>query len=491
MTCRSICLSIASFFFLSVGTLGAEYPAFTFPQLASGQGISCEIVLTNPGSEVIHGTVYFLDSSGGPLEIPLGSTPVSQWEFTLPAGGSVRATSGSTGSLAVGYAEVKLDRLGSHVSGMVVYRLGEHEISVPAASLVTEGHIFVDQGPGLDAGLAVANSSSETLHLRLLLLDSAGQQLASDDLEVGPLGKFANLVPELLDGSPSQFTGTLHLVGDRGFTMIGLRQRQSGALSTLSSSDRAFEGSVPLRFIASTDDGMMHVTADGRVTKVMNPHNYGLDVYESRVYVGSGPSVTVYDSAYRAIRTIGVEDGVHFLRLKVLPGERIALIDNDDDEINIIDFDGHVLASVPMPPSPDNLQNIYPSVIGGDLIVSETGEKQLFLVDLRTYEGSIFRDFSSEISRPLGPLAYADGFYYLADWLDRLYRFTEDGQPTLFATLPDSGIGGIEIVNGTAYLVTRTSGQVCAVDLQSGATQVIATGLNRPKAFSFAPGTIR
>lgn len=174
-----------------------------------GKGLSCEIVLTNPDSEAIHGTVYFLDSSGEPLDIPLGSTAVNQWEVALPARGSVRATSASTGSLAVGHAEVKVDRLGSHASGMVVYRLGDHEMSVPAANLVTEGHVFVDQGPGLDSGLAVANSSGETLHLRLLLLDSAGNQLASDDMEVGALEKFANLVPELLDGLPSQYTGTL------------------------------------------------------------------------------------------------------------------------------------------------------------------------------------------------------------------------------------------------------------------------------------------
>ena len=486
MTCRSTCLSIASFFFLSVGALGAEYPAFTFPQLASGQGLSCEIVLTNPGSEVIHGTVYFLDSSGDPLEIQLGSTPVSQWEFTLPAGGSVRAMSGSTGSLAVGYAEVKLDRLGSHVSGMVVYRLGEHEISVPAASLVTEGHIFVDQGAGLDSGLAVANSSSETLHLRLLLLDSAGHQLASDDLEVGPLGKFANLVPELLDGLPSQFTGTLHLVGDRGFTMIGLRQRQSGALSTLSCSDRALEGSVPVRVIVSSSDGLMNINGDGQVTKATQQSSRALDVYDSRVFIGSGPAVTVYDSAYRPIRQIELEESFGYLTLKVLPGDRIALVNNNTDEIRIIDFEGRSLATIPMPAEPD-LQSCYQVVIGGDLFISETGSLQLFFVDLRTYEGRIFRDLSSELSGNLGPLSYADGFYYLVDGGERIYRFTETGPPALVATV-SGNISGMQVVNGIAYVSTLQGGSVLAIDLESGTSQVVAAGLDRPRSLVLAPG---
>ena len=490
MTCRSLCLSIASFFFLSVGTLGAEYPAFTFPQLASGQGLTCEIVLTNPGSQIVHGTVYFFDSSGEPLSVPLGESSVDSWEFTLPAGGSVTTTTGSAETLAVGYAEVKVDRLDSRVAGSLVYRLGDHELSVPGGSLVTQGHIFVDQGPEGDTGVAVANSSDEVLHLRLLALDSAGNPLASKEREVPAREKFAELVYQVLDGLPAEFTGSLHLVGDRGFTMIGLRQRTSGALSTLSCSSRALESSVPLRFIASTDQGMMHVTADGQVTKVMDRHAYALDVYDSNVYVGRGTKVEVYDSAYRLIRTIEVDEGIWFLRLKILPGERMALIDNEADEINIVDFKGQLLASVAMPPN-GKLQNIYPAVIGGDLIVSETGNGQLFLVDLRTYEGKILRDFSSEAAGNLGPLAYADGFYYLSVGGERIYRFAENGPAALVATLSEHNITGMKIVDGVAYVVTNSGGSLLAVDLQSGETQSLATGLNQPKALSFAPGTAR
>ncbi len=57
------------------------------------------------------------------------------------------------------------------------------------------------------------------------------------------------------------------------------------------------------------------------------------DVYDLKVFIGLGSVVEVYDSAYRPIREIELEESFGYLTLKVLPGDRIALVNNNTDEI--------------------------------------------------------------------------------------------------------------------------------------------------------------
>lgn len=463
-----------------------DFSIATFPQLISGGGVSCEIVLTNPGAEPLEGTVYFLDDEGKELQIALEGSTVTSWSFVVSAGGAVRTATDATGDLAVGYAEVKVNRFDSLLAGMLSYRLGEYEVSVPATNLVTEGHVYIERSPDARSGVAITNSSAAPLDLSLIALAASGDQMAVGEIAVPALGKISQFVDEMLDGLPAQFSGSLHLVGDRGFTFVGLRQRSTGSLSILSRSDRAFVGVVPSRFVASTADTLSHVTAEGRVTTALARNFTTFDVVGSLVFRGLGQSIDVYDSAYRSIRRIDPDGDFQFARFKVLPGERVALYGASSDQILIVDFEGQVLATVA---PAEGLRAVSSIVLGNDLIISETGSGQLLAVDLRTYESHVFRDFSAVATDDLGPLTYADGVFYLGVGEDEIHRFTETGPLTQIATIPDFNLSGLQVVGDTAYVVVNhAAGKMYAVDLQSGTSQVVVDLANASNLLP-APGT--
>ncbi len=212
-----------------------------FPQLANGGGIRSEIILTNPGAAVEEGTIEFFEPSGDPWQLGIGAAGAGSLRYRIEPGGAFRLETDGAGPPLSGYLTVSPDRAEHSLSGISGYRLGEFEVSVPASSLSTRLHVFVEQSPGTRSGVAIVNPQQSFLQILLRLINSDGNLIASRILNLPARNQVAQFVDELFLGL-GQFRGSLHLTTSMPIAVLGLRQRSSGSLSTLPVGERAFGG---------------------------------------------------------------------------------------------------------------------------------------------------------------------------------------------------------------------------------------------------------
>jgi len=182
------------------------------PHLGTGQGLSSDIVLTNPSaSEVLTGSVEFRDDDGLEQEFEIvGLGPRSSVDFTIQPLGSVTIRTDGTGELVTGSAVI---HAGMEPGAVVRFRIPEIGIagigtSVPAQALVVPVRKRSD---GLNSGIAFSNPSEWPVALNLILSDSEGRKIATGDSIVLPAGGhlarfFNELFPTV---TATEFEGTV------------------------------------------------------------------------------------------------------------------------------------------------------------------------------------------------------------------------------------------------------------------------------------------
>ncbi len=218
-------------------------PGRVFPQLADGGGIRSEVLLTNPGDTAQAGTLRFRQPSGEPWPLGIATAGSGELRYRVEPGGVARFTTDGSGPARSGYLVVEPDDPDSRVTASIGYQLGEFEVSAAATAPADRFHTFVEVGRDVNTGIAVVNLQGETAPLWLRLFDPDGTARASRVLELGGGRQMALFVDELFIGL-GDFTGSLHLSGPVPFATLGLRQRASGALSTLPGAPDAFDGAV-------------------------------------------------------------------------------------------------------------------------------------------------------------------------------------------------------------------------------------------------------
>jgi hypothetical protein len=139
--------------------------------------------------------------------------------FSFPERGGVSLTTQGTSSpLAVGSAQI--NQTGAVAAGFAIFGLRQNSVLVseatfPAASLVNEGRIYVEIGGGVDTGVAIANSNSQSVDIAFYFTDSAGTEFGANVLTLPPNGQIAQFL------SQAPFNGGSGLIGT--FTFFTLR----------------------------------------------------------------------------------------------------------------------------------------------------------------------------------------------------------------------------------------------------------------------------
>ena len=233
----------------------------------------------------------------------------------------------------------------------------------------------------------------------------------------------------------------------------------------------------------STGDGVVRIFLDG--SKQIFEHiksGYSLEILGDKLYVNQYSGyISVYTTEGVFLRNIAIPSSVtHFITFVILPDERIALLDNQYDKVYFLDSSGNFITSVNILDVPDNhLQNVDGVVVNNELILSEDGNNHILQINLTTYQKTIFKDLS-EIPSWLGAITYSNGYYYLCG-PSSIYRFSENSGATKVAEIPDYNIVGIVVVNDYAYVSVNFGGKIYKVDLKSGISEVLTSGLNYPQ----------
>ncbi|MBI4445257.1 MAG: hypothetical protein HY645_05045 [Acidobacteria bacterium] len=234
------------------------------PQLAVGDHYQTSLVILNLGNMVrmanvsaqaqsldAAAVVYFFQQDGTPLLLSVNGAPAaSEWAFTLSAGEMGVFELSKSGADVPGWALIEVEESisgreswgmmdgheivgGDRLSATVFYTLRERgQIRSRVAvlpSLYEMGRFFnsvvpVQFGAELNTGVAIVNSSSRAVSLRLNLRNQKGQLIVSRLLELEAGHQTARFIDELFRGwVPFGFHGFLEVVSPaEGVVTLGL-----------------------------------------------------------------------------------------------------------------------------------------------------------------------------------------------------------------------------------------------------------------------------
>jgi sugar lactone lactonase YvrE len=174
----------------NVGTGGGS-----IAHLATGNGWQTTFVLVNTGSTAAQANLnFFADVTGAPLPIPIsfpqtGSTvtTASSVTQTLAAGATLIVQSlapVTDPTPTVGAAQLTTN---GNVSGFVIFRytLNGQEAVVPLESRNSKSYVLAfDNTSSTATGVAINNVSSQAVNVSVVVRDDAGNQIATDTLNL-------------------------------------------------------------------------------------------------------------------------------------------------------------------------------------------------------------------------------------------------------------------------------------------------------------------
>jgi hypothetical protein len=181
----------------NVGTSGGS-----IAHIATGNGWQTTFVLVNAGAGAAQASLnFFADVTGAPLALPvsfpqLGSavTTVNSVSQTLAAGASLvvqSAAPSANPTPTIGSAQLTTT---GNVSGFVIFRYNPNgqEAVVPLQSVNANAYIVAfDNTAGTATGVAINSVSSQSVNVPVVIRDDAGNQLATDTLNLAANGHLA------------------------------------------------------------------------------------------------------------------------------------------------------------------------------------------------------------------------------------------------------------------------------------------------------------
>lgn len=251
----SLLLVCSSLFLAESSVFAADQPTLIFAQLADGAGYVSEIILTNPGSKVDTGRIFFKDRSGLEMFLSIGGVVRSSLNYSVAAGGVFRVKTDGVGTLIrSGYVTVVSDDFASLITGSLVYSSSGVETSVPNSKLTSAYHSFVEQDGQTWSGLVFVNlRDDEAISIALKLVDESGRERNRNVISLAPRQHYSRLLNEVFPGLTSSFVGSVQATSVNEFAAVALRGRSSGSLAAVGGSATAFP-SVGLA-ASFTDDG--------------------------------------------------------------------------------------------------------------------------------------------------------------------------------------------------------------------------------------------
>jgi hypothetical protein len=257
----------ADFLIATVPVIDLDAPASTstlvFPTFADGGGWITQVVLVNPISTALSGTLQFMSQSGGVISsssysIPANSSTTVQTSGlpANPVSGSVLAFPTSGTRAPEGFVIFGFSRGGVKVT----------EAGVTALPISTAFRMYAESSPSpqwIQSGVAVANPSAAatTVTLEVTRLDGSSTGLTGTvTLQAkGQITRFLSEIPGL-ESLPANFQGVVRISSPLPISAMGLRgrynERQDFLYTTTPPVDEnAPPSSSPLYFPQVVDSG--------------------------------------------------------------------------------------------------------------------------------------------------------------------------------------------------------------------------------------------
>ncbi len=196
------------------------------PQYVVGRGYSTEIVMTNPSAaRNTDVTVTLTDLNGRSIEISsLSIPPLASARFT-------GMQSASSASLTIGTARVRASgRVSAYA--IVTDNAGVSATVYPAGQARNVAFPIRQTAPGIQATVAVVNTSSQSTTLTIILLNSSGGEIARTARPLAGNEEVARYIeeffPEIRAGG---FTGTAVVRSTVPIAVVALQIDRSGVIT--------------------------------------------------------------------------------------------------------------------------------------------------------------------------------------------------------------------------------------------------------------------
>ncbi len=199
------------------------------PHFANGGGWTTQVILVNPGSTTLTGTLQFVSTAGVPVTVvsnPNYSVPPRSSQKLVTSGpeayGSVRVQPSSGGA-----APVPLVVFSYKPGGITLTEAGAPANAGTAFRMYVESSGTSGQPGNIQSGIAVANGGATAASVTFELFKADGTSAGlTRTIPIAPSGQYASFLAEIFRGTlPQPFSGVLRISAPSSISVVGLRGR--------------------------------------------------------------------------------------------------------------------------------------------------------------------------------------------------------------------------------------------------------------------------
>ena len=239
------------------------------------------------------------------------------------------------------------------------------------------------------------------------------------------------------------------------------------------------------KLLIGTQNGIVSLDIASKTVTPLGVGGRYFAYWKRKIYAyADSKTINVYDLQGSQVGTITHPEYPYSRWYVVIDDNRIALLDNGEDKVHFIDFDGHLLKDVAFTPSANTLENLDGVVVGSKLVISEDSYKHVFAIDLNNYGVTTIADLSDQRAAWLTGIAYHDGSYFTGLDNGTILKFNAGGTATEYAHLPHGFTASMVTDDKNIYAASGKSGYVYAVSLANGSVQELASGLDKASSIA-------
>jgi hypothetical protein len=235
------------------------------PLWADGGGFSDLVVLTNPTSAAISGSVQFLLPSGSPATLTVNGVSGTSFPYAIPAKSVVELLTSNGAGVQFGSVAIT-PALGASTPSAFALSISKPstitvtEAVIPASSSSLASRVYVENSNNVLGGILVANPSPSQANANFSLTSLSGSVLGTaSNVPIPGNGQLAKFVTDLFPGLPGSVQGILRVFTSSvaGLVTEGIRYRINERGDYLIAGVPAFPENV------SGDTVLPHLVAGG------------------------------------------------------------------------------------------------------------------------------------------------------------------------------------------------------------------------------------
>jgi len=229
----------------------------------------------NTTDATIAGTVAFLDASGNPMTVPIGTITASTVDYSVPGRRTVKFILPNTGSaIQTGSIRVTPQPGDRAPLPLAIFSFTSGGVRVTEAAVLglraTQLRTYIENSGvlgslgSIQSGLAIANADVSTVNVTVeaIRLDGTSTGLTSS-LSIPVGGKVAKFANEIFPTLPATFKGIMRLTATTPISVAGIRgrvnERNEFLISTVPAIDELAQAS-------SAEIGFPHIVDGGGYT---------------------------------------------------------------------------------------------------------------------------------------------------------------------------------------------------------------------------------